>query len=206
MIKDFLPIKLICIFTLYLFIFPNFRATAQDQERKVQGKVVNEYGMPISGATILLNGTLVGTITDEKGSFLLKLTPGQHTLTVNHLGYHPMVKQFELVDVPINLSIKLIAAGNLMEEVIITGLKSQSAVATRTLLPLLNIPQAITIVGQKTIRQQASTDLAAISKNIVGLNFTGNYSGAGSSQFFNARGFDLNDSQNYRLNGVMVWN
>jgi iron complex outermembrane receptor protein len=69
-----------------------------------------------------------------------------------------------------------------------------------------DIPQAIVVVGQKTIKQQGAYDLTTLTRNISGLNFTGNYSGAGSYQFFNARGFDLVNSQNYRWNGMMIWN
>ena len=94
----------------------------------------------------------------------------------------------------------------LLADVQISGVKVRTVTATRTLMQIQDIPQSIAVIGQRVIKQQAAFDLSTITRNISGLNFTGSYSGAGSSQFFNARGFDLNDSQNYRWNGVMIWN
>ncbi len=93
-----------------------------------------------------------------------------------------------------------------LQDVTITGIKVKTATATKTLLKVQDIPQAISVIGQKEMREQAAFDLTTIARNISGLNFTGSYSGTGSSQFFNARGFDLNDAQNYRWNGMMIWN
>ena len=93
-----------------------------------------------------------------------------------------------------------------LKDVTITGIKVKTATATKTLLKVQDIPQAISVIGQKEIREQAAFDLITITRNISGLNFTGSYSGSGSAQFFNARGFDLNDAQNYRWNGMMIWN
>ncbi|HKG05775.1 MAG TPA: TonB-dependent siderophore receptor, partial [Pedobacter sp.] len=82
----------------------------------------------------------------------------------------------------------------------------QTSTVTPTRVQALDVPQAVSVIGQRLIRQQAAFDLPTITRNIPGLTFTGNYSGAGSAQFFNARGFDLNETQNYRWNGMMVMN
>jgi hypothetical protein len=39
------------------------------QEKKVDGKVTDENGNPLNGASILVKGTKIGTNTDEAGSF-----------------------------------------------------------------------------------------------------------------------------------------
>ena len=76
---------------------------------------------------------------------------------------------------------------NGLEEVKVSGVKMKSASATRTIMELIDIPQAIVVLGQKTIDQQGAFDLTTIVRNMSGVNFNGNYSGAGSYQFFNAR-------------------
>ncbi|MFD2871897.1 TonB-dependent siderophore receptor [Mucilaginibacter ximonensis] len=173
----------------------------------VTGKIVDEYKQPVPYAKLTFSGTLLSTVTDEKGYFLLKLSGGSYTVSVKALG-------FDLTTTTINvrperqtkLNLQLVHAAKLIQEVAVTGVRVKTATATRTLMELQDIPQAISIVGQKDIRQQAAFDLTTITRNISGLNFTGNYSGGGSAEFFNARGFDLNETQNYRWNGMMVWN
>jgi iron complex outermembrane receptor protein len=191
---------------LILILLSTIKTFAQENHMRISGKVIDRNGMAISGVNVSLKNNAIGTITDEKGNFLLKLPSGDYTLVASYTGYTSAEQQVKISTAQVNLIFKLAVEDNLMQEVTINGQKKQSAAATRTAMPLQNIPQAITVIGQKIIQQQASFDLASIAKNITGLNFTGNYSGAGSSQFFNARGFDLNDSQNYRWNGVMIWN
>lgn len=93
-----------------------------------------------------------------------------------------------------------------LQEVTVFGVKVKTSAITRSEVQILDLPQSVAVIGQTVIRQQAAYDLPIITRNISGLNFTGNYSGGGSYQFFNARGFDLNDAQSYRWNGVMIWN
>lgn len=199
--NNLLQILLLCL----ILLSPNF-TYAQDQRIKVVGKVVDEDGLPVSAVNISLKDTGISTLTDEGGNFSFKIATGSYTLIAANTGYQSTTTVIAVSSSQEPIIIKLLAEGKLMKQVVINGVRKQSAAATRTALPIQDIPQAITIVGQRIIQQQAAFDLTTIAKNITGLNFTGNYSGAGSSQFFNARGFDLNDSQNYRLNGVMIWN
>lgn len=59
------------------------------QKDTIQGKVVDERGNPVVGATLLIKGTRIGTATDRTGTFkLLRPADGQQVLC-NCLGYHP---------------------------------------------------------------------------------------------------------------------
>lgn len=180
---------------------------AQNKKRLLTGKITDVIGLPISNVNVSIENGAVVTATDEKGKFLLKVPTGKYVLKASSLGYFPIEREIDLEsNQAIHVQIKLLAKENLMNEVIVSGVRVESGTATRTLTKLQDIPQAITVVGQNVIKQQAAFDLTTLTRNITGLNFTGNYSGAGSSQFFNARGFDLNNAQNYRWNGVMIWN
>lgn len=53
----------------------------------VTGRVVNEVGKPIIGATVLLRGTSKGTSTDSNGSYSLEVPTGENTLTFGYGGY-----------------------------------------------------------------------------------------------------------------------
>lgn len=56
--------------------------TAYAQERTVTGKVYDAAGEPIIGASVVIQGTTQGTITDIDGAFQLKVQPSQ-TLVVS---------------------------------------------------------------------------------------------------------------------------
>ena len=53
----------------------------------VRGKVLNEKGEPLAGATITVKGTLRTVATDETGSFLIGGVSTSALLAVSHVGY-----------------------------------------------------------------------------------------------------------------------
>ena len=61
-------------------------AIAQTGQTNVKGTVRDVNGEPIIGATILLQGTSVGTATDMDGNFSLQ-APGNGVLEVSYIGY-----------------------------------------------------------------------------------------------------------------------
>ncbi len=58
--------------------------TAQD--RQVAGTVVDESGEPVIGASVVVRGTTMGTVTDLDGKFVLNVSESATTLTVQYLG------------------------------------------------------------------------------------------------------------------------
>lgn len=85
---------------------------------KISGTVVNsKTGEPIVGATVLLVGTNLGTMSDEDGDyFLLNVPSGKYDLAVSAIGFESLVKMevrvlmdlttpvdFEIKDVPVRL-------------------------------------------------------------------------------------------------------
>ena len=194
------------IFTLFFsfcFLFSN----AQNQKGTITGSVQDKNGLPLSYVLVLLEGTSFGTDTNEEGEFILKAPTGNYTLVLKYIGYKEN-KLAITINESKNAEIKVILEGenNELGAIEVTGVKVKSSSATRTVMEILDVPQAIVVLGQKTIDQQGAFDLTTIVRNMSGVNFNGNYSGAGSYQFFNARGFDLSNSQNYRWNGMMIWN
>ncbi|MEJ2880987.1 TonB-dependent receptor [Pedobacter sp. GR22-6] len=191
---------------LLVILFLSKNAVAQNHNMLI-GKVTDARGIPLQGATVHLAGTRQTVMSDEMGSYLLKVLPGVYEIICSHLGYGDGVMKVQIVgDQAVEANICLYPNHTQMNEVVITGVKMQTSTVSPTRVQALDVPQSISVVGQRTIRQQAAFDLATIIRNVPGVIFTGNYSGAGTSQFFSARGFDLNESQNYRWNGMMVLN
>ena len=180
---------------------------AQETKGIISGKIIDSIGHSLANISIHIEGTELLSKSDENGNFIIKTEKGKHILQFSSTGYITKKLSVILLENSLNIPpIVLITDTLILDEVIISGIKVKSATATKTLLELKDIPQSIIVLGQRTINQQAVIDLTTLTRNISGLNFSGSYSGAGSSQFFNARGFDLNDSQNYRWNGIMFWN
>ncbi|MEQ8472433.1 MAG: carboxypeptidase-like regulatory domain-containing protein [Marinoscillum sp.] len=61
----------------------------------VSGKVLNEQSAPISGASVLLEGTKLGVITDESGNFNIRVPSGQNALVIAHIQYKTSVYPFD---------------------------------------------------------------------------------------------------------------
>ncbi|WP_345950689.1 TonB-dependent receptor [Mucilaginibacter sp. PAMB04274] len=195
------------LLTAIAVILLNSFVHAQDHKGLISGKITDAQNQPLSYVVLSLKGTPYETTTNEKGNYLLKIPTSRYTVLAKLMGYLPVERNINVTDgKSINIPFTLLRDSSLLKEVIVSGVKVKSATATRMVTQIQDIPQAITVIGQKTINQQAAFDLPTITRNISGLNFTGSYAGTGSSQFFNARGFDLNDAQNYRLNGSMIWN
>src|SRR5437762_2412589 len=60
-------IKRITVF-LIIFLFLNLASFAQ---QKITGVVIRPGGSPLSGATVSINGSNVGTVTNVDGSFVI---------------------------------------------------------------------------------------------------------------------------------------
>lgn len=67
-------------------LFAALAAYAQDST--VTGTVVDDTGEPIIGATVMVDGTSNGTVTDLDGNFTIKVKPGAK-LKFSYIGYDP---------------------------------------------------------------------------------------------------------------------
>ena len=63
-----------------------FLQTAFGQTKHVTGQVCDNEGIPVVGASVIIEGTLTGAITDENGDFSLEAPDGS-TLVVEFLGF-----------------------------------------------------------------------------------------------------------------------
>lgn len=84
----------------------------------IKGKVTDEKGEPIIGASVAYTGTNTGTITDLNGEFTLKKEEGNKELTAQFIGYEP-------VEIPVDTSRTMLIAMNedkqMLDEVVVVG-------------------------------------------------------------------------------------
>ena len=87
------------------------------QKTNVSGVVVSaEDGQPVIGASVIVKGTTIGTVTDFDGKFSLEVPDGQKTLQISYVG---MVQQE--VAVRPNVSVRLISDTQNLDEVVVTA-------------------------------------------------------------------------------------
>ena len=84
----------------------------------ISGRVLNETGVPIEGASIMVSGTTVGTVTDGDGKFLIYAPDNNATLILTSVG-------FEEQSVPLNgrteVIVNMKASQQVMDQIVVVG-------------------------------------------------------------------------------------
>lgn len=70
------------------------KQTVKENLMKVSGRVTDEQGNPIPGATILIHGTTTGVASDENGRYELDVQP-EDVLVISFIGYKTEVKPIQ---------------------------------------------------------------------------------------------------------------
>ena len=84
----------------------------------IKGKVTDQKGEPLIGASVMYKGTNIGTVTDVNGEFSLLKKAENKQLTAQYIGYDP-------VEVPVDTSRTMLIAMNedpkVLSEVVVVG-------------------------------------------------------------------------------------
>ena len=64
-----------------------FCAIHLNAQRNITGNVSAENGEALIGASVLVTGSTIGTITDLDGNFALEVPDGSNSLTVSYTGF-----------------------------------------------------------------------------------------------------------------------
>lgn len=100
-----------------IIVSPVKKATVSTKEKKVTGKVIDEKGDPVIGATVMEKGTTNGTITDYDGNFTLDVSQNA-SLEVSYVGYETQT----LRAIPGRLlSVTLLEDSEILDEVVVVG-------------------------------------------------------------------------------------
>ncbi|MCJ8209141.1 SusC/RagA family TonB-linked outer membrane protein [Mucilaginibacter sp. RS28] len=95
---------------------------------KLTGKIVDEKGEPLPGATVRLVETNTGVLTQADGSFTINANPGTYTVIVSFISYQskriPAVKLSANETVSLG-SITMVAESGTLNEVVVVGYGTQ---------------------------------------------------------------------------------
>lgn len=105
------------LFILFLFIISPIYSQI------IKGKVTTTENENLEGASVYFNNTTIGTITDEKGEFSLKIDDGNYDLTISFLGFKTQQIKINTINKNRFLNIKLVNQTNILNEVFIEKTK-----------------------------------------------------------------------------------
>ena len=100
-----------------MFLVALFAMQAKAQEITVTGTVTDNLG-PVIGASIQVEGTTIGCITDIDGNYNLPNVPANGTLVFSFIGYQT---QKISVDGKTKIDVKLVEDSQLLQEVVVVG-------------------------------------------------------------------------------------
>ncbi len=106
----------------------NALRTSPTAPRTVTGIITDERAEPLIGATVLVKGTQIGTVTDIDGSFQLEIPENAEQLVISYTGF--AMQEIPLGDSDtINLSMN--EQGTQLSEVVVSGYEKKSRRETR---------------------------------------------------------------------------
>jgi len=153
-------------------------------QQTITGKVIDESGSPIIGATILdKSAPSKGTSTSSTGEFSIAIPQGG-TLIVSIIGYQSK----EVIVSGTTLTVTLSPAANMLEDVVVVGYGTQKK---------SNLTGSIATVSGKTLEQMPTSNLTnAIAGNLPGVIATNPSGTPGSGSNLQIRGLStLNNNE-----------
>ena len=165
---------LVAVYTLLVLCFVT---TVQAQNVSVSGKVVNESGDPISGASISIEGSPGGVTAGVDGSFSL-VVAGNKTLSISAVNYSPQT--YKVKGSASSLVIRLKAAESQLEQVIVVGYGTQKK---------KDVTGAVVSISSETLKEvPASNVIAQLKGRTAGVSIVSNSSTPGGSGQIRIRG------------------
>ena len=194
------------IILLLLFFSISLVSFSQNNFR-VSGKVTDETGKPVSGATVTVKGTAIATATSSEGVFVLDIPSGNSVLVVTSVGY--AAQEVSVNNRP-EIAISTSSLATSLQDVVVVGYgtqKKKSVTGAVSRLknenfderPIVRVDQAL--VGQLagvTVRQNTGIPGKGFSIQVRG---SGSISG-GNEPLYVVDGFPLSVNSSNSGNGT----
>jgi TonB-linked SusC/RagA family outer membrane protein len=132
------------------------------QDIKITGKITNEAGEGLSGVTVTVKGTSIGTSTDNNGNFTLTV-PQDGSLVISSIGYQSQTVAVSNRSV---INLKLVTANKVMDEVVVIG---YGAASKRDLTGSI-----VKIEGKEVADKPNTNPIASLQSKVAGLSVVNN--------------------------------
>ncbi len=174
-----------------------FALTLSAYSQQISGTVTDENGVPLPGATVLVQGTSNGVSTDFDGNYSISASQGD-TLVFSFVGYS---SQSVVVGSSSTVNVSL-EPDNALEEVVVTALGVQRNTKA--------LGYSVTNVEGDEISANPSTNaINALQGKVAGVNITGGAMGAKGSSRVVIRGSSSltgNNQPLYVVDGITINN
>lgn len=145
----------------------------------ITGKVIDQDGNPVVGATVLVKGTKSGVQTDENGVFRINLPERNTTIVVSYIGYD--VHEVNVAGMT-SITIEL-KPSDAIDEVIVTGYGTQKRSEI--------VGSVVTITGEELMDIPAPNIAGALRNQIPGVGVSEASGRPGSRITLNIRGASM---------------
>lgn len=153
-------LSLRCAFLISLLLLLSVES-AGAQGKRVTGTVLDKDGIGVIGASVRLEGTSSGTITDIDGKFVLEDMPEIGTLEVSFVGYKAVKLSLQGKSM-FNITLK--EDTEMLDEVVVVGFGVQKKV---------NLTGAVSVATSKELESRPVTNVSQALQGIVpGLQIT----------------------------------
>lgn len=174
------------------------QAVQQNGNHKVTGRVVDPAGEPLIGATIMVEGTKDGTVTDLDGNFTINTT-SKAKLVISYVGY---TAQTILVGDKTTIDVTLKEVANTMNEVVVTALGIKRAEKA--------LSYNVQSVGSNELtRNKDANFVNSLNGKVAGVNISKSASGVGGATRVIMRGAKSIEGDNnvlYVIDGIPIFN
>ncbi len=151
--------------------------SALAQNKIISGKVTDSKdGTPIRGVTVTPQGSIHGTVTDDRGEFKLSVNPGTHTLIFTSIG-------FGTQQLPVSeggMTVSMTASNSVLNEVVVIGYGSARK---------KDLTGSITVVSEKDFQKGViTTPDQMIAGKVAGVSVISNSGSPGAGSTIRIRG------------------
>lgn len=164
-------------------------------QKQFKGTVVDESELPLIGATVAIEGSSGGTITDMDGNFIIKVKKGAK-ITFSYVGYKSRTLTYQGQN---NVTVKLEPDSKLIDEVVVVGYSSMKKT---------DLTGSIASVAPEDLQGFKSSSIAgALSGQVAGVQVIQSDGAPGSSFNINIRGVGTLTGDNsplYIVDGFQV--
>lgn len=141
---------------------------------RLEGTVLDASGAAIGGASIEAagpQGTKASGTSDGAGRFGLRVSGGPWTLTVSKAGFSGATRVVAVVDERIEIVLEAERLNQTMTVADRVGFQELAASAsTKMSIPLLQLPQSVSIINRELINSQAALSMQDVLRNVPGVS------------------------------------
>lgn len=162
------------------------------EERTITGKVTDDLGEPLPGATVMVKGTSIGTITDIDGNYKLDVAENIEpvTLIFSYVGYLP--EEIVIGNSQVIVDMSLVSDILSLQELVVVGYGTQEK---------KDVTGAVSTIQAEALGRTTSTTVSgAVVGKVAGITYRQKSGQPGSGTALQIRNFG---TPLYVIDGVM---